>query len=78
MPAAGAALFYGSATLVRNFTELGLIDEYQLLVHPIALGNGKPLFAGLSHPADLKLLKTESFKNGVVLLYYEPANRGGA
>ncbi len=68
-------VIYGSATLVRNFTELGLIDEYQLLVHPIALGSGKPLFAGLARPADLKLLKSESFKNGGVVLYYEPARQ---
>ncbi len=68
-------VIYGSASLVRNFTELGLIDEYQLLVHPIVLGSGKPLFAGLAHAVNLRLLCTEAFKNGVVVLYYEPARQ---
>ncbi len=68
-------VIYGSANLVRNLTELGLIDEYQLLVHPIALGSGKPLFAGLPHQVNLRMLRTESFKNGVVVLYYEPGGK---
>jgi len=66
-------VIYGSASVVRSFTELGLIDEYQLLVHPVVLGAGKPLFKGIATPVNLKLLKTESYKNGVVVLYYEPA-----
>jgi dihydrofolate reductase len=68
-------VIYGSANLVQYFTEQGLIDEYQLLVHPIILGNGKPLFRGLTHPINLKLLRTETFKNGVVVLYYEPERK---
>jgi dihydrofolate reductase len=66
-------VIYGSANLVQGLTQLGLIDEYQLLVYPILLGSGKPLFASMDHPVNLKLLRTESFKNGVVVLYYEPA-----
>ena len=69
-------VIYGSANLVQGFTQLGLIDEYQLLVHPLVLGKGKPLFAGMAdgHPSgiNLKLLKTEPYKNGVIVLYYQP------
>jgi dihydrofolate reductase len=66
-------VIYGSANLVQNFTQLGLIDEYQLLVHPIILGSGKPLFKGMAQPVNLKLLETKTFKNGVVVLYYKPS-----
>ena len=65
-------VIYGSANLVQGLTRLGLIDEYQILVHPILLGAGKPLFAGLSQPVNLKLTKSETYKNGVVVLYYQP------
>jgi dihydrofolate reductase len=68
-------VIYGSANLVQGFTELGLIDEYQLLVHPLVLGNGKRLWRELQHPVNLKLLRTEAFKNGVVVLYYEPVRK---
>jgi dihydrofolate reductase len=69
----GDMVIYGSVTLVQYLTRLGLIDEYQLLVHPIVLGSGKPLFKG--NTLQLKLLRTESFKNGVVVLYYEPVRK---
>ena len=42
-------VIYGSATIVRTFMQLGLIDEYQLLVHPIVLGAGKPLFKDIQN-----------------------------
>ena len=66
----GDLVIYGSANLVQNFTQPGLIDEYQLLVHPVVLGSGKPLFKGITKPINLKLLRTETFKNGVIVLYY--------
>jgi dihydrofolate reductase len=68
-------VIYGSANLVQNFTQLGLIDEYQLLVHPVLLGNGKPLFKNMAKPMNLKLIRTDTFKNGVVVLYYEPERK---
>jgi dihydrofolate reductase len=49
-----------------------LIDEYQLLVHPLILGSGKPLWGNLERPINLKLLRAEPYKNGVVVLYYAP------
>ena len=71
----GDLVIYGSANLVQNLTEQGLIDEYQLLVFPVLLGGGKPLFKGSPEPIQLKLLRTQTFKNGVVVLYYEPVRK---
>lgn len=64
-------LIVGSANIVQQFTNLGLIDEYHLLVHPVILAQGKPLFAGIQQRQKLKLLEATTFDNGVVLLRYE-------
>lgn len=63
-------VLYGGAETVSSFTQLGLIDEYQLLVVPIVLGKGIPLFKNIGERINLKLLKTRTFKSGVVGLYY--------
>jgi dihydrofolate reductase len=65
-------LVAGSASIVQQLTNFGLIDEYHLLVHPVLLGNGKPLFQNIRERQNLKLISTEVFTNGVVLLRYEP------
>ena len=65
-------LVAGSASIVQQLTNFGLVDEYHLLVHPVILGNGKPLFKGIRERHNLKLISTEVFTNGVVLLRYEP------
>jgi dihydrofolate reductase len=65
-------VIYGSASIVQALTNLGLIDEYQLLVHPAVLGSGKPLFQNIKHKVNLKLLKTETHPSGVVRLHYQP------
>jgi dihydrofolate reductase len=62
----------GSPGIVSTFMNLGLIDEYQLLVQPIVLGKGKPLFKDLKDRHNLKLLKTKKFNSGVVGLFYQP------
>ena len=64
-------VIYGSASLVRTLTNLGLIDEYQLLVHPVILGSGKPLFQDILHKTKLKLVQTKTHPSGVVVLYYQ-------
>jgi dihydrofolate reductase len=62
----------GSGSIVRQLTNLALIDEYQLIVHPIILGSGKSLFAGVE-TKNLRLMKTRAFKNGIVWLCYQPS-----
>jgi dihydrofolate reductase len=63
-------VIFGGAGIAQTFTQLGLIDENHLLVHPIVLGRGKPLFKDLHDQLNLKLLKTKVFGSGVVLLDY--------
>lgn len=63
---------YGGASLIRTFIKFDLIDRYRLSVHPIVLGRGKPLFEDLRKRIPLKLIKTDTFKSGVVQLIYEP------
>jgi len=63
----------GSGSVVAQLAAAGLIDEYQLVVTPIALGKGRTLFEGLPKNMDLKLTHSRVFKNGKVLLNYAPA-----
>ncbi len=62
---------FGSGTIVQAFTKLGLIDEYRLMVNPIILGKGKPMFQNVDQ-LKLTLLNTKVFGNGNILLTYEP------
>jgi dihydrofolate reductase len=66
-------LAHGGASFARSLVQHGLVDEYCLLTHPIALGHGLPLFAGLAKPLDLKLLSATSFEGGAVAHIYRPA-----
>ena len=61
----------GSGSIMSEFAQRGLIDEYRIMVNPVVLGNGKPLFKGMHDRLNLQLLKTKTFKSGNVLLYYE-------
>ena len=63
---------YGGASLIKTFIKLDLIDVYRISVHPIALGKGKPLFEDLKERIELRLIKTNIFKSGVVQLIYKP------
>jgi dihydrofolate reductase len=64
----------GSGTIVSQLAEARLIDEFQIIVNSLALGAGRSLFEGGSKRIDLKLLRTRSFSNGNVILYYAPAS----
>jgi dihydrofolate reductase len=68
----GKGLFVGGVTLPQTLAELGLIDEYQFVVHPRVVGHGPTLFAGLSKPIDLRLVSRREFASGAVALRYEP------
>jgi dihydrofolate reductase len=71
---AGKDLFlFGSADLASTLIRLGLIDEYRIMMNPVVLGSGKPLFKGLNARLELKLEKAKIFGSGNVLLYYRPA-----
>ena len=66
------ALFVGGVKLPMALTELGLIDEYEFVVHPRLAGHGPTLFAGLSKHVDLKLVSRLEFGSGAVAMRYEP------
>jgi dihydrofolate reductase len=68
----GKGLFTGGVTLPLALAELGLIDEYELVVHPRIAGHGPTLFAGLSKPLDLQLVSRLEFSSGAVAMRYEP------
>lgn len=63
----------GGPTLASAFVRQGLVDEYRLLVHPVALGAGTPFFPALESPLRLRLVDTRRFASGAVLLAYVPA-----
>ena len=62
----------GSGNLISQLADLGLIDRYQIVLTALALGNGRTLFDGISKTLPLKLLSSRTFKNGNVVLSYEP------
>jgi dihydrofolate reductase len=72
---AGKNILAGSPSLIVALTQLEIVDEYQLMVHPVILGSGLPLFKNIRDSIDLKLLKTKTFGCGAVALYYEPAKK---
>jgi dihydrofolate reductase len=68
----GNGLFVGGVQLPLALAELGLIDEYEFVVHPRIAGHGPTLFAGLSKYVDLKLVSRLEFGSGAVAMRYEP------
>ena len=70
-PGKDLALF-GSADLASTFMRLGLIDEYRVLVTPVVLGHGAPMFKGMQDRIPLKLLRAATWSSGTVALFYEP------
>src|SRR5581483_4158395 len=65
----------GSGTIVSQLARAGLIDEFQIVVNPVVLGAGRPLFDGIKKPLPLELVKSRAFANGNVLLCYSPSAR---
>jgi dihydrofolate reductase len=68
----GKGLFVGGVRLPLALAELGLIDEYEFVVHPRVAGHGPTLFAGLSQRLDLKLVGRLEFGSGAMAMRYEP------
>jgi dihydrofolate reductase len=63
---------WGGASFVQALSRHGLVDEYRLVINPVALGNGLPLFKDLSKPIDLQLLEAKTFESGAALHIYRP------
>jgi dihydrofolate reductase len=68
----GKGLFVGGVKLPLALAELGLIDDYEFVVHPRLVGHGPTLFAGLSKRVDLRLVSRLEFRSGAVAMRYEP------
>ncbi len=63
---------WGGAAFAQSLTRLRLVDEYRLVHQPVALGNGLPLFAGLTAPLVLDLIEPQAYADGAVLHVYRP------
>jgi dihydrofolate reductase len=63
---------FGSANLLSTLIQANLVDEHRIMVNPVILGKGTPLFKSSKDKLDLKLVKTRTFGNGNVLLCYQP------
>jgi len=70
-------VIFGSASIVQQMTDLGLIDEYLLWVHPVILGSGKPLFKN-NKRTDLKLVRSKAYGSGVTALTLQPKTEAGS
>jgi dihydrofolate reductase len=68
----GNGLYTGGVKLPMALAELGLIDEYEFIVHPKIVGHGPSLFAGISKHVELKLVSQKEFASGAVAMRYEP------
>ena len=68
-------VIFGSSDLAASLLGKGLIDEIQIIVNPILLGAGKTLLTGVQQRVPLKLLAVHTFKNGNVLLTYQPTEK---
>jgi len=62
----------GSGSIVNQLASKGLIDEFQIMVHPVAIGHGTAFLSDINNKIEFELVNTKSFKNGIVLLYYKP------
>jgi dihydrofolate reductase len=62
----------GSGNIISQLAPEHVIDEYQLILDPVALGKGRSMFDGIKDPLNLKHTKTRTFSNGKVYLCYEP------
>jgi len=67
----GGEVFVGSVKLAHSLTELGLIDDYEFMVHPTLTGHGPTVFAGLSRPVALTLVGHHTLGSGAIVLRYE-------
>jgi len=74
----GGSLFTGGVMLPMRLAELGLIDEYEFVVHPVVVGHGPTLFAGISQRLDLRLVDRVEYASGAVAMTYAPRTAASA
>ena len=63
----------GSGSIVTQLSDAGLVDAYEIMIDPVALGDGKPMLRGMKRTLNLQLVSTRTFKSGAVLLRYRLA-----
>jgi dihydrofolate reductase len=68
-------VLWGSISLARSLTKAGLVDQYHVVVCPLVLGSGTPLFDGGTPGLELELLESRQFDRGTVMLKYAPLRR---
>jgi dihydrofolate reductase len=73
----GQIMAHGGAAFVQSLSRLGLIDEYRLVILPVALGNVLPLFKDLAKPLRVDLAEAKSFPDGTVIHVYRPVRSTG-
>jgi dihydrofolate reductase len=66
-------VIFGSAMLASSLLQWGLVDEYRVILQPVLLGSGSPLFRDITERIRMKLMSAKSFGSGVVLLSYQRA-----
>ena len=66
-------VIFGSAMLASSLLQWGLVDEYRVILQPVLLGSGSPLFRDVTERIRMKLISTTTFGSGVVLLCYQRA-----
>jgi len=71
----GGDILVGSRSLIIALINLGLVDEFQLMIHPVVARKGLPLFDELSDRVVLELIRSHTFASGAVLLYYAPSKQ---
>ena len=71
----GKDIYAGSPSMIVQLTQMGLVDEYHLCIHPVILGSGLTLFKNITSQIDLELLNTKTYGSGVVALYYRKTKR---
>jgi dihydrofolate reductase len=71
----GALVILGSARLASHFLQRGLVDEYRVILNPVLIGAGRPLFPDIRQKIGLKLTRTKPLASGVIILYYEKAEK---
>jgi dihydrofolate reductase len=76
MKASGKGMtLLGSGSILTQFAEQGLIDEYQIMVHPVVLSEGTSILDGIKQNLNLELITTRTFGSSLVLLRYKPAEK---